>query len=411
MKKHMFLYIIIISILICSFYAFYDIKMNYRKYSTSTTEYTLDNKENDKEDNRVESNINDNDKNEVPDTNINIEKDNNIFGDYEMVAREKLNELTIDEKIAQTLLVRNSDALQTDQEQYQFGGIVFFEKDFKNKSKEEVITMISNLQNKSKIPLLTAIDEEGGKVSRISSNKNLTPKPFKSSHDLYESGGFDAIKNDTLLKSTILSSLGLNLNLAPVVDISTNESDYIYNRTIGLSAEDTGKFAKTVIEISKAESVSYTLKHFPGYGNNADTHKGISIDTRTYEDIINNDLIPFKEGIKAGAEAIMVSHNIVTSIDSNYPSTLSKPIHDLLRNDLKFTGVIITDDLSMAALDEYDNTEVLAIKAGNDLLITSDYKTSFQNIKNGLANNLITEEELNNIVIRILSWKYYKKLL
>ncbi len=404
MKKNMLLTIIIISILICSFYAFYDIKMNYRKYSTSTTEYTGNNNNN----NNVISDKQEED-NTTKDKDTN--KSNGIFADYEELAKQKLKELSIDEKIAQTLLVRNNDALQTEQEQYQFGGIVFFEKDFKNKSRDEVITMISNLQSKSKIPLLTAIDEEGGKVSRISSNPNLTSEPFKSSHDLYVDGGFEAIKSDTLRKSSILSNLGLNLNLAPVVDISTNESDYMYNRSIGLNAEDTGKFAKVVIETSKAESVSYTLKHFPGYSNNADTHKGISIDTRTYEDIINNDLIPFKEGIKAGAEAIMVSHNIVTSIDSKYPSTLSKPIHDLLRNDLKFTGIIITDDLSMAALDEYDNKDVQAIKAGNDLLITSDYKTSFQNIKKGIEDNLITEAELDSIVTRILSWKYYKKLL
>ena len=395
MKKNTIITIVVISILICTFYAFYDFTNNFLMTSYYTTTYINEEKE-------IENNKENKEEEKIT---------NNIFQAYEDKAFQKLQELTLDEKIAQTLIVRNNNDLLTKQLTYNFGGVIFFEKDFKYKKRDQVIEMIQKLQNNSKIPLLTAIDEEGGKVSRISSNSNLVSSPFKSSQELYKENGFNAIKEDVLYKSYILENLGLNLNLAPVVDISTNEDDYMYERSIGLDASLTSIYAKTVIEASKTAKVSYALKHFPGYGNNVDTHKGIAIDNRTYEELVNNDLLPFTEGIKAGAEAILVSHNIVSCIDNEYPATLSKNIHNLLRNDLQFTGVIITDDLSMDALDNYENPEVLALNAGNDLLITSNYEKSFNNIKLGLENNLLNEELLDEIVLRILSWKYYKNLL
>lgn len=335
-----------------------------------------------------------------------------LFKDYYDNARELLNTLTIDEKISQMLLVRHPS--QNDlkiQKDYQFGGFVFFASDFNDKTKEQVIKMISDLQSISKIPLLTAIDEEGGTVSRLSSNKNLVSTPFKSPQELYNENGYQAIYDDVLNKSQILETLGLNLNLAPVVDVSTNPNDYMYKRTIGMDTEHTIIYAKTVIEASKKGHVSYTLKHFPGYGNNLDTHITSSIDNKSYDDILKYDIPPFQEGIKAGAEAIMVSHNIIFNIDKENPSSLSKLVHDILIKDLNFKGIIITDDISMNALKDISDTEIKAIKAQNDLLITSDYQNSFNNIKNAYNENIITEEEIDNHVLKILAWKYYKKLI
>ena len=118
------------------------------------------------------------------------------------------------EKIGQILLVRHPDTLDvTFQKDYQFGGILFFARDFKDKTKEEVIKMIQDLQKVSNIPILTAIDEEGGIVSRLSSNKNLVSVPFKSPQDLYKENGYQAIYDDVINKSNILTNLGLNLNL------------------------------------------------------------------------------------------------------------------------------------------------------------------------------------------------------
>lgn len=338
--------------------------------------------------------------------------DNGLFKDYYEKAYQKLEKMSLDEKMGQILLVRYPDNNQKEiVEKYQFGGYLFFGKDFKDKTKDEVIKMIDDSNSVSKIPLLTAVDEEGGIVVRVSSNKNLRSERFLSSSELYKNGGFDRIKADTIEKSNLLKSLGINLNLAPVVDVSVDSNDYMYKRSLQEDAETTAKFSSLVIETSKNTGVSYTLKHFPGYGNNIDTHSGSSIDSRTRKEIESNDILPFKSGIKSGAEAILFSHNVVTSMDKDNPTSLSKTLHDYVRNDLNFTGVVITDDLDMGALKDIENKNVQALLAGNDLLISTDYVESIEKIKQAVDNKLLDEKTLNEHVLRVLAWKYYKGLL
>ena len=166
-----------------------------------------------------------------------------------------------------------------------------------------------------------------------------------------------------------------------------------------------------MIEASKGTGVSYTLKHFPGYGNNSDTHTGTSIDTRTYDDIVNNDLPPFKAGIEAGAEAVLVSHNTVNSIDPNSPASLSISVHNLLRNELDFTGIIMTDDLDMGAVSSISNAAIEAILAGNDLIISTDYETDIQNVKVAIEDGTISEVTIDKLAFRVLAWKYYKGIM
>ncbi len=335
-----------------------------------------------------------------------------LFKNYYSLAFNKLKKLSLDEKIGQLFLARYdaSHSLE-DLKKYPVGGFVFYEKDFKNKTSASVKEMISKLQENSKIPLLTSVDEEGGKVIRVSSNPNLVREPFKSSQELYALGGFEKIKEDTISKSSILYQLGLNLNLAPVVDVSTNSNDYMYARSFGKSTDETNHYAKTVIEASKGTNVSYTLKHFPGYGNNADTHTTSSTDNRTFESIVKNDLPPFEAGIHAGAEAVLVSHNIVTSIDASQPASLSSSVHNLLRNRLDFTGVIITDDLDMGATSTIPDVALKALLAGNDLIISTNYAQEFNQIKNAVLNQTISEDLVNRVTLRVLAWKYYKGLL
>lgn len=337
-----------------------------------------------------------------------------IFSKYEKKANQKLQKMTLDEKIGQLFLVRypNSDSTAKKMlKKYKFGGYLFFEKDFSGKSKKQVSNRMKDLQKNSKIPLLTAVDEEGGCVVRVSSNRKLSKSTFQSPMKLYKSGGFKKIRQDTINKSKLLSSLGINLNLAPVVDVSTNKRDFMYSRTLGQKTKLTATYAQTVISASKGKKVSYTLKHFPGYGNNVDTHTGKAIDKRSYKSIVKNDLPPFVSGIKAGAEAVLVSHNTVTSIDKKNPASLSSKVHKLLRNDLGFTGIIITDDLDMGAVSKDKNATVKAIKAGNDMIITTDYKQSISSVKKALKDKKITEKQIDQAVCRILAWKYYKGLL
>lgn len=334
-----------------------------------------------------------------------------IFHDYYEQAYQKLKTMSLNEKIGQLLLVRyKEDSAINDLKNYHFGGFVFFEKDFKNKTSHDVKTMIYNLQKNATIPLLTAVDEEGGKVVRISSNPNLVHERFKSSKELYSEGGFPKIKEDTKEKSKVLYDLGINLNLAPVVDVSTDPKDYMYERAFGHDTTLTKAYAKTVIEASIGTGVSYTLKHFPGYGNNTDTHTGSSVDNRTYESILTNDIPPFLEGIIAGAEAVLVSHNIVSSIDDVNPASLSPSIHNILRNRLEFSGIIISDDLYMGATANIQNATLNALLAGNDLIITTDYDTSVAELKKALENDTISEDLINRVSLRVLAWKYYKGL-
>ena len=373
-----------------------------------------------------------------------------LFADHYAVADQLLSEMTLDEKIAQTLLVRYPDDATAASilEKYQFGGYIFFAKDFQGKSAVEVSQMTESLQKVAKVPILTAVDEEGGLVARVSSNQKLRKERFASPRELYAAGGLPLIREDTLEKSRLLSSLGLNLNLAPVVDVSTNPADYMYSRSLGEDAKITSEFARTVIDASRTfnseltsenhetPTVSYTLKHFPGYGNNLDTHQGTSLDRRSLVDLLSIDLQPFRAGLIAGAEAVLVSHNIVTALDSARPASLSPVVHELLTNVLGFTGVIITDDIAMGAIANpaaassqnlanpssensadpeslqvlSENPAVQAVLAGNHLIVTTDYLNSLTAIKSALQRGVFDEAQIDRMARQILAWKSYKGL-
>lgn len=339
-------------------------------------------------------------------------QDNGIFSKYYNLAYNKVKKMSLEEKINQILLVRYPDTNGIEiLKNKQFGGYVFFARDFKDKSHDEVVSLMKNLQNVAKIPILTAVDEEGGVVVRVSSNPNLANEKFKAPSTLYKEGGFDRIKEDTINKSKFLNDLGLNLNLAPVVDVADDSNAYMYNRTLQKDTALTSEYAKTVVSASKGLGVSYTLKHFPGYGNNDDTHVGSSTDNRTYDEIFSHDIPPFEAGIKAGAEAILVSHNTVSGIDPDNVASLSPSMHNLLRNQLNFTGIIITDDLDMGAITGTSEAAVKAILAGNDLLITTNYENDVRDIKNAINNGTLSEDAIERKAMRVIAWKYYKGLL
>lgn len=357
------------------------------------------------------------------------ESKNEIFSEHYEKATRKMQDLTQEEKIAQLFVIgmsNNSDLEEL--KNYRFGGYLFFKDFFDNKTEEQVKQTIDNFQKNADIPLLIAIDEEGGRVVRASSNPKLAKELFKSPSELYKKGELEAIKQDTIKKSMFLENLGINVNFAPVVDIATSSEDYMFKRALQEGKELTSEYAKTVISASKGYKVSYTLKHFPGYGSNKDTHTGSSQDERTYEEIYNNDLEPFRTGIEVGAEVVMVSHNVVTSIDKNNPASISKKVHSLLRDELDFSGIIITDDINMGAIkNEYTVADsiVKAIQAGNDMIIITidknskdkitntkiDYKTVIESVKNALEKGEITDNDIDTAVRRILAWKYYKGLM
>ena len=350
------------------------------------------------------------------DSDANIPSDNLDTNEPEKTDKitEMLDNMTIPEKVGQMFMVRvPKEYADKRVSEYHLGGYIMFGRDFDNKTKEEVINNIASWQEASDIPMLIGVDEEGGTVNRISTNTEFRSEPFKSSQELYKDGGFDLIYEDTINKANFLKELGINVNFAPVVDVSTNPDDYIYKRSFGKNANLTSEYASTVVTAMKEANIASVLKHFPGYGNNTDTHTGIAIDNRTLETFKESDFLPFEAGIKAGANIILVSHNIVTNMDSNNPASLSTRVHEILRNDLGFAGVIITDDLYMDAISKnYDSSvAVLAILAGNDLICTTDFESQIPEVIAAVEDGTISIDRINESVRRILELKLELNLI
>lgn len=332
-----------------------------------------------------------------------------LFAEGYPEAQELLENMTLEEKVAQVFLFRcpSENALAAVQT-YQPGGFMLFAKDFDGKTAEQIRTELESYQQASKIPMFLAVDEEGGTVVRVSRNANLAPKPFQSPQQVFQAGGMQAIVDDTVQKTQLLQSLGLNVNLAPVADVSTNPADFMYARTFGQGAAETADYVKNSVATYNQQRMACALKHFPGYGNNVDTHTGIAVDHRPYETFMESDFLPFAAGIEEGAPMVLVSHNIVNCMDSEHPASLSPEVHRVLREDLGFTGLILTDDLSMEAIPAYtggENPCAAAINAGNDLLLSSDLQADYNALLAAVQDGTVTEERLDESVLRILAMK------
>ena len=320
-----------------------------------------------------------------------------------------MDKMTTEEKVAQLFFVVCPTYIAVDvQQEYQFGGYLLFDRDFESYTADDVRTIISSYQNVSKVPMLIGVDEEGGTVCRVSNHSQFRDSRFKSPRNVYYEDGLYGIKRDETEKAQLLNSLGINVNFAPVCDISTNPSDFMYDRSLGDTPEMTGEFVKTCIKVSQDNHVGTVLKHFPGYGNNNDTHKGIVYDERDYEIFVNEDFVPFLAGIEKGAGCILMSHNIVVCMDDKYPASISPKVHKILREELGFDGVIITDDMSMSAITRYTDGEdaaVLAIQSGNDMICCSDYETQYAAVLQAVKDGEISEERIEESVTRVLKWK------
>lgn len=337
---------------------------------------------------------------------------NELFSKEYESAQVKLDNMTLEEKVGQLFLVRYDKNMALSWiNDYYAGGYILFAKDFDNHTKESIKEELSSLNKNSKIPLVFAVDEEGGYVTRVSRYKAFRDEKFPSPRDVYDSLGVEGLESIEKEKGELLLSLGINLNLAPVADVSVDSNDFINIRTFNRDAKETANLIGLMVDYANEVGISSSLKHFPGYGNNVDTHTGVAIDERSYDNFLNNDYLPFEEGIKRKVPSILVSHNIIKCIDSEYPATLSKMIvTGELRNKLNFSGIIITDDLSMGAVSSYvdDNSAaVLAINAGNDLIITSDFVNMYNSVITAVKSGKIKMETIDTAVRRILAWKSF----
>ncbi len=324
-------------------------------------------------------------------------------------AQAILDNMSLEEKVGQLFIARcpEEQAAQKAAE-YHLGGYILFARDFEGKTPEEVSVDIQSYQSAASIPMLIGVDEEGGTVNRVSRYPAFRAEKFESPQKLYQNGGFEAVKNDTVEKSQLLKSLGINVNFAPVCDVSVNSEDFIYDRSFGKEAGETAQYVETVVGAMKEQRMGSVLKHFPGYGNNVDTHTGIAYDNRSYETFLTSDFLPFQAGIDSGAEMVLVSHNIVKSMDEQYPASLSPRVHEILRQELGFSGVIVTDDLVMDGVREFADdgqVAVLAVQAGNDLLCCTDFETQVPAVLEAVKRGEISQERLDQSVLRILKMK------
>ncbi len=332
-------------------------------------------------------------------------------------AREILSTMTAGQKVGQLFFARcpgpNGDGAAL-MERYQLGGYLLFKRDFQQadgswSTAEQLKTRLESYKNAALISPLFGVDEEGGTVVRASQNPNFFPEGrFASPQKLFKKGGFSEIFDDASYKSEKLLQYGINVNLAPVADVSLDEDDFMYQRAFGQEAPATAQYVETVTAAMEQAGMGAVLKHFPGYGNCGDTHTAVVVDDRPYEQFAGSDFLPFAAGIAHPNAAVLVSHNIVTCMDDTLPASLSPAVYKVLREELGFAGVALTDDLAMDAVGDYAQSgtaAVMAVQAGADLLISSDFQTDIAAIEQALANGTLTWERVEQSVLRILQWK------
>lgn len=301
---------------------------------------------------------------------------------------------------------RTKDALA----RYPVGGIILFANNLENRN--QTTQMIADMQNYARdyngIGLFISVDEEGGNVARVA--KKLGTSAFKPMYEYRGEGANKAYENAAAIAGSI-SGFGFNLNFAPVADTWSNpKNEVIGSRAYSDDFAQTAELVASAVNGFHSGSVMCTLKHFPGHGDTEqDSHSGSAYSYKSLEELRNEEFLPFRAGIEAGADMVMVGHISLPKLDSLPASLSSVIIEDILRAELGYDGVVITDSLSMGALTgSYGEAKiaVMAVQAGNDILLCQGgMKTMVAAVENAAANGEITEERINESVRRILTLK------
>ena len=337
---------------------------------------------------------------------------------------ETLAGMTLHEKVCQMMFVTPEeltgedgvtvagDATRQALENYPVGGIVYFAKNLE--SQDQVKEMIDNSQKYSSIGLFVATDEEGGVVNRLMDTVGTT---YIGSMYYYKDDGDETAYENAYTIANDMSALGFNLDFAPVADVWSNPDNMVigeraYSDDYAQAAELVGNAVKGFND----GGVMCTLKHFPGHGDTAeDSHYSSAYVHRTKEEIMADEMQPFRSGIEAGAEFVMVGHLIVPDIDE-VPATLSYKIATgILREELKFEGVAITDSFEMESIaDNYsvDDAVVMSVKAGMDMILQpKDMASAVNSIEQAVADGELSEDRIDESVRRILTLKESRGLL
>ena len=293
------------------------------------------------------------------------------------------------------------------------GGLIYFDKNIKDR--EQIMEMLSSTVSKSKYPIFLAVDEEGGSVSRVAKS-GIDVVQIDDMAAIGETGDTTQAHEAGLAIGNYLKELGFNLDFAPVADVAGSGESVMGDRVFGSDAQLVGDMVSNLVEGIEGTGVSSCLKHFPGIGaTEEDTHDGRVETEKTLDEMRSLDFVPFKAGIEAGADFVMVSHITVASLEEAVPSSMSKTIMtDVLRDELGFQGIIITDAMNMSAITEYYTTEeaaVMAIQGGADmLLMPDDFEKAYEAVLTAVKDGTITEERIDESLKRIYRVKYKDRI-
>ncbi len=311
------------------------------------------------------------------------------------------------------VVVRAGDTTKEKLGEHPVGGLIYFEQNLKDA--EQLTEMLSNTATYSKYPLFLAVDEEGGSVSRVA--KAGLADNVGDMKTIGEGQDTTKAKEAGNAIGSYLSGYGFNLTFAPVADVAMDGNETIGDRSFGKNAGEVSTMVAASVEGFQEGGVSACLKHFPGLGcTDEDTHAGMASTEKTLEDFETTDFLSFQAGIDAGAEFVMVSHLSVPNITGdNTPSSLSGMIvTDILRGQLGFEGIVVTDAMNMAAVTEYytaDQAAVMALQAGVDMiLMPEDFETAYNGVLEAVNNGTLSEERIDESLRRIYRVKYKDKV-
>lgn len=344
-------------------------------------------------------------------------------------AKQILGDMTLEERVYQMFIVTQeqltgvSNVTQSGEtsriaiEKYPVGGIIYFGNNLV--SREQCIAMIKNIQSYSEIDLFIAVDEEGGKVARLGNKSEMGTTTFEPMGIIGSIGDTSKAYEVGYTIGTEISEFGFNLDFAPVADVYSNpENTVIGDRAFSTDPQEAAELVSACVQGFRDSGILCTLKHFPGHGDTiADSHYGEAQITKSLEELYECELIPFQAGIESGAPCIMIGHlNVPRFTEENIPATLSYDIvTGLLRDELGFRGLIITDSMSMQAItDHYSAGEgaLKAIQAGVDiLLMPQNLQEAVAGIISAIENGVLTEERINESVLRILEVKISKGII
>lgn len=350
-----------------------------------------------------------------------------------MTLREKVGQLflvrpdALEEALSQDVIddvdaagvTKVSDTMRAFLQQYPVGGVVLFGKNITDAA--QLQTLIGDLQEASAVPLLIGVDEEGGAVARLANARGFDLPQYESAASVGAQGP-QAVQEMAVTIGTYLTEYGISLDFAPVADVNTNpDNPIIGTRAFSSDPQTAADCVAAAVQGFEQTGVLCCLKHFPGHGDTAqDSHDGAVSTGKTMEELRGCEFLPFAAGIQAGARLVMVGHiqapNAVTGTDSEMPATFSRTmITDVLRGELGFTGVVVTDSLSMGAVtDAYtpDEAAVLALQAGTDLLLMpAGLARAYDGVLAAVEDGRLSEERIDESVRRILALKQQAGLL